>query len=46
MFDMLSSTNWDNFVLDRTALEEFWENNGIDMNTFDLVEYELVLEEL
>jgi len=30
MFDMLNEVNWDNFVLDRTALAGFFEDLGID----------------
>ena len=35
MHETLSSIDWDNFVLDRTAIEDFWVGLEIDSSTFD-----------
>jgi hypothetical protein len=42
MFEFLYEVNWDNFVLDNYAMEEFLEYMGIDSSTFDQTLWEEV----
>jgi len=46
MLEYLNATDWDNFVLDEFAIEEFFTAFGIDSSTFDQVAWEEVKAEL
>ena len=43
MWAYLVETDWTDFVLDRTALDSFWADNGIDTGYFDTYTYEDIL---
>ena len=46
MFAVLEGTDWDNFVLDQTVIEDFFSQLGIDVETFNQTAYQEVLDEL
>ena len=44
MWSILAEEDYTDFVLDRTLLEGFWEQNGVDMEQFDFTIYDEILD--